>query len=92
MGLGFRVPLIVVSPYARHGYVSHVQHEFGSVLHFTEATFGLPSLGTADARADALQDCFDFTQSVTPLQPVATFMKPADFLRQRRDLQPPDPY
>jgi phospholipase C len=91
MGLGFRVPLIVVSPYARHGYVSHVQHEFGSILRFTENAFGLPSLGTADARADALADCFDFTQSVTPLQPVATFMKPADFLRQPRSLKPPDP-
>jgi phospholipase C len=91
MGLGFRVPLVVVSPYARHGYVSHAQHEFGSILHFTEANFGLPSLGTVDARADALQDCFDFTQPVTPLQPVATFMKPADFLHQARSLKPPDP-
>jgi phospholipase C len=92
MGLGFRVPLIVVSPYARHGYVSHAQHEFGSILRFTEETFGLPTLGTADARADDLADCFDFTQSVTPLQPVSTFMKPADFLRQPRSLEPPDPY
>ncbi|HEV2738261.1 MAG TPA: alkaline phosphatase family protein, partial [Candidatus Elarobacter sp.] len=33
--LGFRVPLIVVSPYARPAYVSHVQHEFGSILKFT---------------------------------------------------------
>lgn len=34
MGLGFRVPLIVVSPYSKHGYVSHAQHEFGSILRF----------------------------------------------------------
>ena len=39
--LGFRVPLIVISPYAKTGYVSHVQHEFGSILKFTEETFGL---------------------------------------------------
>jgi len=91
MGLGFRVPLIVVSPYARHGYVSHVQHEFGSILHFTEATFGVPTLGTADARADELSDCFDFSQSVSPLQPAKTFMSPADFLRQPQSLKPPDP-
>ncbi|MBV8245086.1 MAG: hypothetical protein JOZ38_04110 [Candidatus Eremiobacteraeota bacterium] len=63
--LGFRVPLIVVSAYARPGYVSHVQHEFGSILHFTEETFGLASLGYTDARADDLADCFNFTQ--TPL-------------------------
>jgi len=61
--LGFRVPLIVVSPYAKPGYVSHVQHEFGSILKFAEETFGLPSMGTTDARADDLSDCFNFNQS-----------------------------
>jgi phospholipase C len=60
-GLGVRVPLIVVSPYARSGYVSHVNHEFGSILRFVETQFELGSLGTADARADDLSDCFDFT-------------------------------
>jgi len=60
--LGFRVPLIVISPYAKAGYVSHVQHEFGSILHFTEETFSLPSLGYTDARADDFADCFDFSQ------------------------------
>jgi phospholipase C len=59
--LSFRVPLIVVSPYAKPGYVSHVQHEFGSILKFTEETFGLPSLNTTDARADDLSDLFSFT-------------------------------
>ena len=91
MGLGFRVPLLVVSPFARHGYVSHVDHEFGSLLHFTEATFSLSPLGSVDARADELTDCFDFTQAVTPLQPVATKMRPIDFMNQRRTLDPPDP-
>jgi phospholipase C len=91
MGLGFRVPLIVVSPYARHNYVSHVQHEFGSILHFTEATFGVSPLSASDARADELNDCFDFTQSVTPLVPASTRMRPDDFLRQPRSLQLPDP-
>jgi phospholipase C len=60
--LGFRVPLIVVSPYAKQNYISHVQHEFGSILKFTEETFGLPSLGTTDERADDLSDCFNFSQ------------------------------
>ncbi len=61
--LGFRVPLIVVSPYAKAGYVSHERHEFGSILKFTEETFALGSLGTTDARSDNLRDCFDFTQT-----------------------------
>jgi phospholipase C len=30
-GLGFRVPLLVISPYAKRGYVSHVQYEHGSI-------------------------------------------------------------
>jgi phospholipase C len=92
MGLGFRVPLIIVSPYAKHGYVSHVEHEFGSILKFTEATFGLSPLNTSDARADDFTDCFDFTQAVTPLQTIRTMLQPGDFLRQARSHQAPDPY
>ncbi len=57
---GFRVPLIVVSPFARQGYVSHVTHDFGSILRFIEEVYRLPSLGYADALADDLSDCFDF--------------------------------
>lgn len=61
--LGFRVPLIVISPYAKSGYVSHVQYEFGSVLKFAEETFSLGSLGSTDAIANDLRDCFDFSQA-----------------------------
>jgi phospholipase C len=64
MGLGFRVPLIVISPYAKQGYVSHVNHEFGSILRFTEEVFNLGSLGGVDARSDDLRDMFDFTKTV----------------------------
>jgi phospholipase C len=66
--LGLRVPLIVISPYARPGYVSHVQHEFGSILHFTEETFGLTPLGYTDLRADDLADCFNFNQAASPFR------------------------
>ncbi len=65
-GLGLRVPLIVVSPWAKPGYVSHVQHETGSILRFVETTFGLASLGQVDGRADDLSDCFDFNQNPIP--------------------------
>jgi phospholipase C len=62
--LGFRVPLVVVSPYAKRGYVSKVQHEFGSILAFTEEMYGIPkgSLEATDVRADDLMDAFDFHQ------------------------------
>jgi phospholipase C len=90
MGLGFRVPLIVVSPYAKRGYVSHVTHEFGSILHFTEETFGIPSLGTRDALSDDLGDMFDFKQTPAKFQTVRTLRNAADFLREAPAMQPTD--
>lgn len=62
--LGFRVPLLVISPYVKSaGYVSHINYEFGSLLKFTEEQFGLPSLGTTDAAANDLSDFFNFAQA-----------------------------
>ena len=43
-GLGFRVPLIVVSPYAKQSSVTHAQYETASVLRFMEDDFGLAPL------------------------------------------------
>ena len=61
--LGFRVPLLVISPYAKHDYVSHVQYETASVLRFAEDLFGLGQLAAADKRANSpALDCFDFSQ------------------------------
>ena len=62
-GLGIRVPMIVVSPYARAGYISHTQYEFGSLLKFVEYTFNLGSLGTTDVRANSITDAFNFRQA-----------------------------
>jgi phospholipase C len=70
--VGFRVPLIVVSPYAKKGYVSHVQHQQSSILHFIETNFGLGTLGYADARADNLADCFNYLQAPTPYAYIPT--------------------
>ena len=58
--LGFRVPLIVISRYAKKGFVSHRLYEFGSILKFIEVHFALGSLGTTDARSDDLSDFFDY--------------------------------
>jgi phospholipase C len=62
-GLGFRVPLIVLSPYTPRGAVTHVQYETSSVLRFMEDNFGLAPLAQSDARANdpALDpNLFDF--------------------------------
>jgi phospholipase C len=80
MGLGLRVPFIVISPYARRHYVSHVQHEFGSILKFTEDVFDLPRLGTTDVRADALRDCFDFSQPAARFRAIPARLDAAYFL------------
>lgn len=61
-GLGFRVPAIVVSPYAKPGYISTTQYEFGSILKYIENNWGLASLERTDSRAASLADCFDYSQ------------------------------
>ena len=87
---GLRVPLIVVSPYARPAYVSHVTHDFGSILKFVEANFNLPSLGYADTPADDLSDCFDLTQTPTPFQAVPAALGAQHFINDRRPSAGPD--
>jgi len=87
---GFRVPLIVMSPYAKKGYVSHVTHDFGSLLRFTEAVFRLPTLGYADSLADDLSDCFDFTQRPTSFQPFDSKYDAPYFLNDHRPPLDPD--
>ncbi|HKE35919.1 MAG TPA: alkaline phosphatase family protein [Candidatus Baltobacteraceae bacterium] len=68
--LGFRVPLIAISPYARQK-VSHKTHTFGSILHFIEANWNLGSLHVTDEGSDDLSDMFDYNQ--TPIPPLANF-------------------
>ena len=59
LGLGLRVPMIVISPYAKRGFISHTVYETGgSTLRFIEETFGLRSLGASDVYANSIGDCF----------------------------------
>lgn len=58
--LGFRVPLVVVSPYAKAGYVSDRVTDLTSVLRFVQTRFLLPALTARDANAWPLLDMFDF--------------------------------
>ena len=87
---GFRVPLIVVSPYAKRGYVSHVMHHFGSILKFIESNFNLPSLGYADAHADDLSDCFNFAQNPLPFHTISAQFDADYFLNDTRPPTDPD--
>ncbi len=87
---GFRVPLIVISPYAKPGYVSHVTHDFGSILKFIEENFDLPSLGYADARADDLGDCFDFQQTPLMFHNISAPLNAQHFLQDKSPPTDPD--
>lgn len=67
-GLGLRVPLLVISPYAKQGYISKQLGEFSSFTKFIESDFGLSNLGQRDAmpQVSNLMDYFDFTHTPQP--------------------------
>jgi phospholipase C len=87
---GSRVPLIVISPYAKAAYISHVNHDFGSILRFTEETFGLSPVGYADLYADDLSDCFDLNQTPLVFHTINAPLKAHYFLTDRTPPGDPD--
>ncbi len=74
-GEGFRVPTLVISPWAKQGYIDHTQYEFASLLRLAEDTFNLPSLGDRDVYANDMMNSFDFNQTPQP-----TLIEPANFV------------
>jgi phospholipase C len=86
-GLGYRIGCIMISPYAKKGYVTHVQYEMSSVLRFAEDLYGTGQLAASDARAaDPANDAFDFSAPPRPFKNFAItnfgpsrFGKPANF-------------
>jgi phospholipase C len=89
--VGFRVPLLVISPYAKQDHVSHVQYETASVLRFAEDLFGLGQLAAADKRANSpAGDCFDFAQNPRAFVPIKAPKGSGFFLRQPNDDRIPD--
>ena len=61
-GFGPRVPLLIISPYAKPGFISHTVYEFSSLLKFVEARYRLAPLTARDREANDLLDSFDFHQ------------------------------
>ena len=90
-GLGMRVPLLIISPFAKKNYVSHVQYEHGSLLRFAEDQFGLGRLSAADARANSPEtDAFNFKRRPRKFRPF-TASEPADyFIKTPTDTRVPD--
>jgi phospholipase C len=81
LGYGFRVPCLIISPYAREGFVDHTQADFTSILKFIETTYSLHSLTARDAAASDLMEAFDFSQ-----KPHESFVLPGPFVSNRYPL------
>ncbi|MFL5800669.1 MAG: alkaline phosphatase family protein [Roseiflexaceae bacterium] len=62
-GPGTRVPAIIISPYAKKGFIDHTQYDTTSILTFIESRWGLAPLGARDAAANGLTNAFDFSQA-----------------------------
>lgn len=61
-GLDPRVPLLIISPIAKKGYVTHTVYEHSSILKFVETLYSLPPLTARDGSASDMLDSFDFAQ------------------------------
>jgi len=90
-GLGLRIPMLIISAYAKKGHVSHVHYEHGSILRFIEDQFGLGRLAASDKRARSPQtDAFDFSQPPRKFQKIQAPYDLRYFLRQPIDHHIPD--
>ncbi|HEX4013508.1 MAG TPA: alkaline phosphatase family protein [Candidatus Cybelea sp.] len=94
-GLGFRVPMLVISPYAREtsgtpGYVSHTQYETASILKFVEENWKLTPMQLPDRRATSIGDSFDFTQKPRKFTVIPSEKPLRFFLDQEQSGRPPD--
>jgi len=90
-GLGMRIPMLIVSAYAKKGYVSHTHYEHGSILKFVEKTFGLPALAPSDKRATAPDGAFDFSKPPRKFETVPSEHGIEYFMHQLPDHRDPDP-
>jgi phospholipase C len=75
-GYGFRVPAMLISSYARRGYIDGTQLDFTSILKFIEENWGIEPLADRDARANSIAGAFDF--SGPPRPPVYIQMERVD--------------
>jgi len=88
-GLGFRVPMIIVSPYVT-AHVEHTQYEFGSILKYIEGNWNLGSLGATDERATSILNAFNYKQSPRKFKKIHTALPLSFFLHEKPSGAPPD--
>jgi phospholipase C len=91
---GFRVPTIVVSPWARPNYVSNAVQDHTSILAFMERKWNLPAMTFRDANAQPMTDYFDFSRPAFRKPPAlhkAPALAPGLAACHRQGLTPPLP-
>lgn len=66
---GLRVPVVVISPWTKPHYVSHVNRDYTAILKFIETRFGIPALTARDAAQDNMEEFFDFATPTIPTPP-----------------------
>lgn len=95
-GPGFRVPLIVVSPYAtigsgsQGGYISNTYYQFGSIIRYIEDNFNLGRLGTTDGTSNSIADMFNYNQSPRQFKTIGSKYSRKFFLQQKPSNLPVD--
>jgi phospholipase C len=89
-GFGFRVPALIVSPYAKAGHISTTNYEFGSILKYIEQNWSLRPLGTEDANANSIIDCFDYSQLPITFSPIASDHDKSYFIHREPSNYPLD--
>ena len=89
-GLGFRVPAMIVSAYAKPAYISKTDYDFGSILRYIEDNWSLGTLGGDDKNAQSIVDCFDYSQPPITFQPIPSSHTKAYFLKRKVPSLPPD--
>jgi phospholipase C len=85
-GYGFRAPLLLVSPYAKKGYIDHNVADFTSQLAFIEHNWSVPALSSRDAKAYPLTNAFDFRKPPRAAAVIPTERHPAPAVVPRRNV------
>ena len=85
---GLRVPLLLISPYAKHGYISHVEHNHLSLLDLIESRFALKSLRSQPGTSPSFEDAFDVAAGTRPpLVGIGAGLPPTPVGTSRQNLQ-----
>ena len=88
-GPGFRVPMLIVSPYVK-AHVEHTVYQFGSVLRFIENNWGLGTLGRNDAHSTSIGTAFDFNMKPRTFHKIPSKYPVDYFLHQQPSGLVPD--